>query len=110
MAVDRGAARVAHLHSPLQPAVLRLIASVVEAAHAAGRWVGICGEAGGNPAWASLWLGLGLDELSMAPPAIPAVKEAIRSTTFAAAQTLAQEALRQSTLQEVQALIESHGR
>jgi phosphoenolpyruvate-protein kinase (PTS system EI component) len=105
LAVDRGAARVARLYSPLQPAVLRLIARTVEGAHAAGRPVGMCGEAAGNPAWTALWLGLGLDELSMAPPAIPAVKRAIRAGTLAAAQRLAVAALRQSTLADVIALL-----
>jgi phosphotransferase system enzyme I (PtsI) len=105
MAADRGAARVAHLYSPVQPGVLQLINITVAAAHEHGKWVGICGEAGGNPAWARLWLGLGLDELSMVPPAIPAVKEVIRATTFAEARELAQEALRQSTVQEVEALL-----
>ena len=61
MAADRGAARVAALYSPVQPAVLRLINMTVEAAHRAGKWVGMCGEAAGNPSWAALWLGLGLD-------------------------------------------------
>jgi phosphoenolpyruvate-protein phosphotransferase len=105
LAADRGAARVAHLYSPLQPAVLALVARTVEAAHAAGRWVGLCGEAAGNPAWTPLWLGLGLDELSMAPPALPAVKAVIRRTPLAAAQALARQALAQPTLAEVEALL-----
>jgi phosphoenolpyruvate-protein phosphotransferase len=105
LAADRGAARVAALYSPLQPAVLALIARTVEAAHAAGRWVGLCGEAGGNPAWTPLWLGLGLDELSMAPPAIPAVKAVLRRTPLAAARALAGQALAQSTLAAVEALV-----
>ena len=105
LAADRGAARVAALYSPLQPAVLALIARTVEAAHAAGRWVGICGEAAGNPAWTPLWLGLGLDELSMAPPAIPAVKAVLRRTPHAAARALAGQALAQSTLAAVEALV-----
>jgi phosphoenolpyruvate-protein phosphotransferase len=105
LAADRGAARVAALYSPLQPAVLALIARTVEAAHAAGRWVGICGEAAGNPAWTPLWLGLGLDELSMAPPALAAVKAVIRRTPLTAARALAGQALAQSTLAAVEALV-----
>ncbi len=73
MATDRGATRVAHLYSAIQPSVLRLIDMTVKAAHNAGKWVGMCGEAAGNPAWSALWLGLGLDELSMSPASIPAV-------------------------------------
>ena len=61
MAADRGASRVAHLYNPVHPAILRLISMAVEGAHAEGKWVGICGEAAGNPAWTPLWLGLGLE-------------------------------------------------
>ena len=105
LAADRGAARVAHLYSPIHPAVLQLIARTVEAAHAAGHWTGICGEAAGNPAWAPLWVGLGVDELSMALAAIPAVKRAIRELHAAAAQTLAAQALAQATPADVEALL-----
>jgi phosphotransferase system enzyme I (PtsI) len=105
MAADRGASRVAHLYSPVQPAVLRLISYTVEAAHQAGKWVGMCGEAAGNPEWAALWLGIGLDELSMSPASIPAVKEAIRRTRLDAAQALAAEVLQQPTLEDVEAML-----
>lgn len=102
MATDRGATKVAHLYSAVQPSVLRLIDLTVRAAHKKGKWVGICGEAAGNPAWSALWLGLGLDELSMSPASIPAVKEAIRRTTFKEAQELASIALQMPTLEDVQ--------
>jgi phosphoenolpyruvate-protein phosphotransferase len=105
MAVDRGASRVAHLYSAVQPAVLRLISYTVEAAHQAGKWVGMCGEAAGNPEWAALWLGLGLDELSMSGAAIPAVKEVIRGTRLDAARALASKALQQPTLEDVEAVL-----
>jgi phosphoenolpyruvate-protein phosphotransferase len=105
LAADRGAARVAHLYSPIHPAVLQLIARTVEASHAAGHWTGICGEAAGNPAWAPLWVGLGVDELSMAPAAIPAVKRAIRGMAAGAARTLAAQALAQATPADVEALL-----
>lgn len=103
MATDRGATKVSHLYSAVQPSVLRLIDMTVKAAHKEGKWVGICGEAAGNPAWSALWLGLGLDELSMSPASIPAVKEAIRRTQFVEAQALATTALQQSTLEDVEA-------
>jgi multiphosphoryl transfer protein len=85
--------------------VLQLIARTVEAAHAAGHWTGICGEAAGNPAWAPLWVGLGVDELSMAPAAIPAVKRAIRGLHASAARTLAAQALAQATSADVETLL-----
>ncbi|MDQ6694750.1 MAG: phosphoenolpyruvate--protein phosphotransferase [Chloroflexota bacterium] len=107
MAADRGAARVAHLYSPVQPAVLRLIGMTVEAAHAEGRWVGICGEAAGNPAWAGLWLGMGIDELSMTAGAIPAIKEIICSMRLTEARDVAREALTATLLHEVEEVLHS---
>lgn len=105
MAADRGSSRVAYLYSPVQPGVLQLIKMTVDAAHSQQRWVGMCGEAAGNPAWTALWLGIGLDELSMAPSAVPGAKEIIRRTTLAEAQALAAEALRQDTLAGVEAVL-----
>ena len=77
MAADRGNKNVANLALALQPAVLRLIEQTVAAAHQAGIWVGMCGELAGNDLATPLLLGLGLDELSMSAPAIPAVKMAL---------------------------------
>jgi len=89
MAADRGNPKVADLVNALQPAVIRAIDQVVKAAHVAGIWVGMCGEMAGNPLAMPLLLGLGLDELSMNTPMIPAVKQQIRQTELAAAQQLA---------------------
>ena len=93
MAADRGNARVAGLASAFQPAVLRLVRDAAAAAHAAGIWIGMCGELAGNPLATPVLLGLGLDELSMSAPAIPAVKEAVRRLSLADAQRIAAEAL-----------------
>lgn len=78
LAADRGNPEVSTLADAFQPAVLHLIAQVIQAAHAQGRWVGLCGELAGNRLAAPLLLGLGLDEFSMAPSAIPLVKETLR--------------------------------
>jgi phosphocarrier protein FPr len=93
MAADRGNANVSNLAQALQPAVLRMIKQTVDAAHAAGIWVGICGELAGNTAATSLLIGLGLDELSMSAPSIPAVKEAIRRVSYTEAQSIAEAVL-----------------
>ncbi len=93
MAADRGNARVAHLIDALQPPVLSAIAQVVQAAHAAGIWVGLCGELAGDPLATPLLVGLGIDELSMSAPAIGAVKAAIRQIDYAAAVDLAHSLL-----------------
>ena len=92
-AADRGNARVAHVGDPLHPAVLRQIARVIEAAHAAGRWVGLCGELAGNPAAIPVLLGLGLDEFSMAAGSIPAAKATLARWSRPDAQRLARRAL-----------------
>lgn len=78
LAVDRGNERVAAIASPYHPAVLRLVKMTIDAAHAQGKWVGMCGELAGDELAVPLLLGLGLDEFSMVPAAIPAVKAAIR--------------------------------
>jgi phosphoenolpyruvate-protein phosphotransferase/dihydroxyacetone kinase phosphotransfer subunit len=93
MAADRGNARVSALVNALAPAVLRLIRQTVEAAHAAGIRVGLCGELAGNPLATRLLVGLGLDELSMSAANIPAVKSAIRQLTMEKARGAVASAL-----------------
>lgn len=78
-AIDREHKKVLHLYDPLQPAVIRLIAQVVDAAEKKGVKTYICGEMAGTPLYVPLLLGLGLDELSMNPQAIPAVKHLVRA-------------------------------
>ena len=80
MAAERGNAALAPLLEDALGPVLALIAAVVEAADAHGRWVGVCGELAGDPEAAVLLAGLGVRELSMAAGRIPAVKEALRAT------------------------------
>jgi phosphotransferase system enzyme I (PtsI) len=105
LAMDRDNERLAHLYEPLNPAVLRSIHHTVEAGHAAGRWVGICGEMAGDPRTAILLLGLGVDELSMSPFDLPRVKAAIRSVRREAAVELACQALGQSSAAGVKELL-----
>ncbi len=93
LAVDRTNERVSVLASPYHPAVLRLIAMTIAAAHAHGRWVGVCGELAGDPPAVPLLLGMGLDEFSMAPSSIPTIKDLIRRWSLAASREVAQQAL-----------------
>jgi phosphocarrier protein FPr len=93
MAAERGNEHVGNLLTGPQPAVLRLIAKTVGGAQAFGRWVGVCGELAGDPAAAILLIGLGVRELSMAPPLVPEVKAALRSVTLADAAEVARRAL-----------------
>lgn len=105
LACDRGNSRVAGLYQPLDPAVLRLIAMACEAAHREGRHVAVCGELGGDPQATALLIGLGVDELSCAPGALPHVRSAVRATSTAAARTLAARALVADSADEVQNLL-----
>ncbi len=101
LAVDRTNERVAALASPYHPAVLRLIKMTIDAAHKHGKWVGLCGELGGEPMAVPLLLGMGLDEFSMSAGSIPAVKEAIREWTLDVCKAKAQEALQLHSAVEV---------
>ena len=93
LAVDRTNERVTNLASPYNPAVLQLIARTIEAAHAHGKWVGMCGELAGDVLAVPVLLGMGLDEFSMAASSIPSVKEEIRRWSMARAKEVAQEVL-----------------
>ncbi len=94
LAAERGNARVAALADGPVPALLTLIASVVDGARTQGRWVGVCGELAGDPLAAALLVGLGVEELSMAPPRIPDVKAALRDLDAIEAERVAREACR----------------
>lgn len=105
LAADRTNAQVAALASAFQPAVLHLVRDVITAAHARGRWVGLCGELAGEPLAVPILLGLGLDEFSMNPPAIPRVKQIIRALTLDQAREVAQAALELDSPEAIQALV-----
>ena len=102
LAVDRVNERIAYLYDPAHPAILRLIRSVVETAHAHKIWVGICGEMAGEPALALILLGFGFDEFSTSPVNIPRIKQVVRSVTTAQAREIAQQAMTFGTAKEVE--------
>jgi phosphocarrier protein FPr len=93
MAAERGNAALAGLLDEARAPMLGLIADVVEAAEAHGRWVGVCGELAGEPDAAVLLAGLGVSELSMAASRIPAVKAALRESDSETAAAAARRAL-----------------
>lgn len=107
LAVDRINARVAHLYDYFQPGVVRLIAEVIRAGHAAGIWVGMCGEMAGDPAATPLLLGFGLDEFSMSASSIPRVKETVRSLSLSQCRETAEMALKRPTASEIREFIRS---
>ncbi len=107
LAIDRTDEAVAHLYDPLHPAVLRLIHFATGAAQAAGIPVSVCGEMAGDPRLTALLLGLGVRELSMAPFAIPAVKQQVRRITRDSAQSHAHRILGQPDAHRIGALIDA---
>jgi len=101
LAVDRVNEKVAYLYEPAHPAVLRLIKNVIDSAHKAKIKVGMCGEMAGEPGFALILLGLGLDEFSMPPQMIPEIKYLIRAVTLKQAEMVAYKVLELSTGKEV---------
>ncbi|MDD5130313.1 MAG: phosphoenolpyruvate--protein phosphotransferase [Candidatus Omnitrophica bacterium] len=102
LAVDRSNEKVAYLYDPAHPAVLRLVKSIIDAAHQAKIKVAMCGEMAGEPSLALILLGLGLDEFSLPPQVIPELKYIIRAIGFKSAQKIALDALKLSTGKEVE--------
>jgi len=107
LAIDRQNPVLAPEADSLHPAVLKLIDLTVRGARPHGRWVGVCGGIAGDPFGAALLTGLGVDELSMTPRDIPAVKERIRQSDLAGLQALAGRALEAVDAAAVRALAET---
>jgi len=93
LAVDRMNEKIAHLYEPTHPAIVRLIKATVDSAHKHNIPVSVCGEMAGDPVLTPLLLGLGVDDLSVAPPVVPAIKFIIRRLKISEAQALGQFAL-----------------
>jgi phosphotransferase system enzyme I (PtsI) len=106
LAVDRGNEKVSYLAQPTHPAVLRLIKAAIDAAHADGIKVAMCGELAGDPHATTLLLGLGLDEFSMTANSIPKVKQLIRAANYEQCRDLAYEAVNCSSSKQVNALLD----
>jgi phosphotransferase system enzyme I (PtsI) len=103
LAVDRTNEHVADLYRGADPAVLRLVRMVVEAARPRGLPVNLCGSMGGDPAYTALLVGLGLRQLSMPPHQLNEVKNVVRTTRIPEAEALAREALELDTAEAVEA-------
>ena len=94
LAVDRANERVAHLYTPHNPAVLKLLREVIQAGRRHDVMVNVCGEMAGTPMYCELLLGMGLRNLSMAPKDVPEIKKIIRSTSVKRCETIARRVLR----------------
>jgi phosphoenolpyruvate-protein phosphotransferase len=107
-ATDRNQTALSYISDGLEPAVLRLIAKVAEAANTHGKWAGICGELGGDPMAIPILLGLGLHELSMNPNAIPDAKEIVRNWTMENAREVAIRALDMESAEQVREMMKAY--
>jgi multiphosphoryl transfer protein len=105
LAMDRGHPKLAPHVDGLNPAVLRLIAHTVRGAEPLAKPVGVCGGIASDPAAIPILIGLGVTELSLSLPAIPAVKAQIRSLRMDACRALAERALAAESAEEVRALV-----
>ncbi len=107
MAADRMNETVSYLYQPCNPAVLRLIKMVIEAAHSEGKSVGMCGEMAGDEVAIPILLGLGLDEFSMSASSILKSRKQISLLNTSEMATLAEEAIKMDTAEKVvQAVME----
>jgi phosphoenolpyruvate-protein phosphotransferase (PTS system enzyme I) len=106
LAIDRGNQEVAHLYQPLHPAIIRMVRSVADAARNNGIKAFMCGEMAGSPVNVPILLGLGLDELSMNPQSMPAVKGMIRSLTLDEARVFVGDVLKKTMTRDIIAMVE----
>jgi phosphocarrier protein FPr len=107
LAIDRGHPTLSAQADGLHPSVLQLIDITVRAAHANGKWVGICGELAADPLAVPVLVGLGVDELSVSARSIGEVKACVRELNLSSAKQLAQTALTVGSAAEVRALVEA---
>jgi phosphotransferase system enzyme I (PtsI) len=107
LAIDRTNEHVSYLYEPLHPAILRIIRGVVQSAHQARIPVAICGEMAAEPAYALILLGLGLNEFSMNPVAIPKVKKILRMARFEETRSLVEELFQFPTASEIECYVQN---
>ncbi|MGF6951321.1 phosphotransferase system enzyme I (PtsI) [Neobacillus sp. B4I6] len=101
MAADRMNQRVSYLYQPYSPSILRLVKMVIDAAHAEGKWTGMCGEMAGDETAIPVLLGLGLDEFSMSATSILKARSQIRNLKKSDMEKLAQQVLNMQTTAQV---------
>ena len=105
MAADRMNERVSYLYQPYNPAILRLVKMVIDAAHKEGKWAGMCGEMAGDELAIPLLVGLGLDEFSMSATSILRARSQIKTLSLTDMQELAEKALQMQTASQTVELV-----
>jgi phosphotransferase system enzyme I (PtsI) len=99
---------VSYLYQPYNPSLLRLIKTVIDAAHKEGKWVGMCGEMAGDSIAVPILLGLGLDEFSMSATSILSTRHLLSKISKDKAEVLAKKALNMDHNEEVYHLIKGY--
>lgn len=108
LALDRLNEHVGYLYQPLHPAVLRMIKHTVDAGHAAGKRVSMCGEMAGDPLFTLVLLGFELDDLSMNAASLPLVRRVLRKATLSEAKALVDHILDLPTAEAVEEVVRKH--
>jgi phosphotransferase system enzyme I (PtsI) len=106
LAADRTNPRVTYIYEPLHLAVLRMMRSIIHAGHRHKRSVSLCGEMASDPIYTIILLGLGIDELSVNPTMVPAIKQIIRNVSFQEAREIAHGVLQERRAKDVQSYLE----
>ncbi len=110
LAMDRGHPKLAAKIDALNPAVLRLIKQTADGAQQEGKWVGVCGGIASDPQAVPILIGLGIGELSVTVPTIPAIKAEVRKYSIDECRSMAEETLACATSSEVREVLESKRR
>ena len=109
MAADRMNEQVSYLYQPYNPSILRLINNVVKAAHAEGKWAGMCGEMAGDQTAVPLLMGIGLDEFSMSATSVLQTRSLMKRLDSTKMEELSNKALTEcATMEEVVELVEEY--
>ena len=109
MAADRMNEQVSYLYQPYNPSILRLINNVIKAAHAEGKWAGMCGEMAGDQTAVPLLMGMGLDEFSMSATSVLQTRSLMKRLDSKKMEELSSKALSEcATMEEVIALVEEY--
>jgi multiphosphoryl transfer protein len=108
LAADRANTKVSHLYTPFHPSFLRLLKQIIDEVHRHKKWVGLCGEMGGNPLAVPLFLGYGIDEISLAPSLIPAVKEVLHRSAVPECEALLASVMAMESAEHVEVALKEY--
>ena len=106
-AVDRMNEKISHLYNAFNPAVLRLIKNVIDAAHNNNIWCGMCGETAGDKRLIPIYLGMGLDEFSMSASSVLKARKQVSELSYEQMKAMAEKALKLKTSDEIQSFVAS---